>query len=306
MELRGVNSRASIRAMQTHERRRALVIGRDGRIARALIPALVRDGYEVIETTRRRTAPGDSSHPTLDLAEVARSGSVRLPACDVAFVCAALPSYAACRDHEATARAVNADAPATIARALREHEAQLVLLSTNAVFDGERPFRSSGDVPDGATAYGRSKADAEARVRAIDPSAAVLRLTRVFCTGEPLLVDWAEQLRADKAISAFADMVAAPVAIEHVVAALLAIARQRSAGILQLSARREVTYFEIARHIAARVGARAELVQPVPAATRGIAPGEAPRHASLACEAFLAGFGLAPIEPFGVVDAVLR
>ncbi len=39
--------------------------------------------------------------------------------------------------------------------------------------------------------------------------------------------------------------------------------------------------------------------------TRGIAPGEAPCHASLACEEFLASFGLAPIEPFDVVDAVL-
>jgi dTDP-4-dehydrorhamnose reductase len=100
-------------------------------------------------------------------------------------------------------------------------------------------------------------------------------------------------------------MVAAPVHVDHVVTALLAIAAQRAAGILQLSARREVSYVEIARHVAARVGASPDLVQPVPAATRGIAPGEAPRHASLACDDDLARFGLAPIDPFDVVDAVV-
>jgi dTDP-4-dehydrorhamnose reductase len=282
--------------------RRALVIGGDGRIARALIPALVGDGYDVVATTRRPAARGI----TLDLAAIARRGSAELPDCDVAFLCAALPSYAACRNDEATARAINADAPAAIARALRELGAQLVLLSTNGVFDGERPFRGAGDAPDGATAYGRSKADGEARVRAIEPNAAVLRLTRVFCAGEPLLAGWAAELRARRAVSAFADMVAAPVHCDHAVAALLAIARQRSAGILQLSAKREVSYVEIARHVASRVGAAPDLVRPVPAATRGIERGEAPRHASLACDADLARFGLAPIEPFDVIDAVLR
>ncbi|HKA15937.1 MAG TPA: sugar nucleotide-binding protein [Myxococcota bacterium] len=283
---------------------RALVVGGDGRIARALIPALARHGYEVVATTRRRVP--DAARVELDLAEVARTGSARLPDCDVAFVCAAMSSYAECRSDEAAARAVNVGAPAAIARALRGSGAQLVILSTNGVFDGEQPFRSAGDTPDGATAYGRSKAAAEQLVRAIDPDAAVLRLTRVFRAGEPLLAGWADRLRAREPVEAFADMVAAPVAVDHAAAALVAIARRRAAGILQLSARREVSYVQIARHIAARAGAPLELVQAVAAATRGIGPGEAPRHASLACEEFLPGFGLAPIEPFDVVDAVLR
>ena len=49
---------------------------------------------------------------------------------------------------------------------------------------------------------------------------------------------------------------------------------------------------EIARHIAARVRAAPDLVQPVSVASRGIAPGEAQRHASLACDGDLARFGL--------------
>jgi len=279
------------------------VIGGDGRIARALCPALARDGYEVVATSRR-PGPG-TTRLALDLAEVARTGFAQLPDCDAVFVCAAMSGYAECRNDESRARAVNAEAPAAIARALAGRGAHIALLSTNGVFDGEQPFRSAADAPDGATVYGRSKALAEASLCAIDAGAAILRLTRVFVPGEPLLAGWAEKLRAGAPVEAFADMVAAPVHVDHVVAALLAIARARSAGIRQISARRDVSYVEIARHVAARVGASPDLVRPVAAATRGIGPGEAPRHASLACEEFLASFGLASIEPFDVVDAVL-
>jgi dTDP-4-dehydrorhamnose reductase len=281
-------------------RPRALVVGGDGRIARVLIPALESSGYQVIATTRRAVR-GDPTRIALDLAEVVRSGPPRLPDVDVAFLCAAASSYATCRDDESLARTVNVEAPAAIARALAGRGAQLVLLSTNGVFDGAKPFRAAADPPDGATIYGRSKALAEASLRAIDPGAVVLRLTRVFGPGEPLLVGWAERLRAHEPVEAFADLVAAPVHVDHVVSALCAVARARSAGILQISARREVSYVEIARHIAARVGASSDLVRPVAAASRGIGPGEAPRHASLACD----DLGLAPIEPFDVVDDVL-
>ncbi len=277
----------------------ALLVGGDSRIARALAPALEADGYAVLATSRR-----GRGHP-LDFADAARTGRVELPACDVAFVCAALSSYAACRSDELAARAVNVDATAAIARSLHARGAHVVFLSTNAVFAGEAPFRRAAEEPDGATAYGRSKADAEALVREIDPRAAVLRLTRVFVPGEPLLASWRDRLRAGSEVDAFADMVAAPVSLAHAVTALCAIARGRSRGILQLSACRELTYVEIARHIAARVGAPAERVRAVSAVDHGVGPGEAPRHASLACEEFLARFGLSPIEPFEVVDGAI-
>jgi dTDP-4-dehydrorhamnose reductase len=284
----------------------ALVVGADSRIGRALIPALIRSGFAVAATTRRRH-PGaaDSARFPIDLEEVARTGSVCLPECEVAFLCAAVSSYAACRKDEATARTVNVEASAVIASALRARGSRLVFLSTNAVFDGERPFRSADERPDGATAYGRSKADAESQLLAIDPATAVIRLTRVFCPGEPLFAGWIECLRSGDELFPFADMVAAPISLDQVVTALCAIARRRESGILQLSARRDVSYLAIARHIARRIGASPERVQPIRAAERGIAPGEAPPHATLACAEFLARFGLEPIEPLDVVDAVL-
>ena len=134
----------------------------------------------------------------------------------------------------------------------------------------------------------------------------MLRLTRVFAPGEPLLAGWARAPARARPVDAFADMVAAPVHVDHVVTALLAIARAARARASSSSRRGARSRTSRSRATSRRAsGPPADLVRPVAAATRGIAPGEAPRHASLACDEFLARFGLAPIEPFDVVDAVL-
>jgi dTDP-4-dehydrorhamnose reductase len=174
---------------------------------------------------------------------------------------------------------------AAIARALAGRGAHVVLLSTNGVFDGAKPFRAASDVPDGATVYGRSKALAEAKLRAIDPRAAVLRLTRVFVPGEPLLVGWAEKLRAGEPVEAFADLVAAP---DPRRPRRDGAARDRARAIAGVRRSRRGAS-DVRRDRAARRarGRRSpDLVRPVAAAARGIGPGEAPRHASLACDDF--------------------
>jgi hypothetical protein len=195
-----------------------------------------------------------------------------------------MSGYAECRNDEAArARGERRGARGDRARAARSRRAARAAVDQRRV-RRRTPFRAAADAPDGATAYGRSKALAEAGLRAIDPAAAILRLTRVFVPGEPLLAGWAERLRAGRAGRGVR---------RHGRRAGPRRSRRRGAardraraarGIRQLSARREVTYVEIARHIATRVGASPELVSPVAAATRGIGPGEAPRHASLACE----------------------
>src|SRR5262249_33329797 len=119
------NSRASIAAMEA----RALVVGGDGRIARALIPALARHGYEVVATTRRRVP--DAARVELAGAGVAGPGSAGLPGGAAGLVCGAMSSDGGGGSDEPAARAVNGGAPAAIARALRGSGAQLVILSTN-------------------------------------------------------------------------------------------------------------------------------------------------------------------------------
>lgn len=68
------------------------------------------------------------------------------------------------------------DATANVAEAARGAAADLVMVSTDAVFAGDGSPRSETDQPDPVWDYGRWKAMAEHIVRRIDPTAAIVRL----------------------------------------------------------------------------------------------------------------------------------
>ncbi|MEM7409545.1 MAG: sugar nucleotide-binding protein [Myxococcota bacterium] len=283
--------------------RTALVVGGDGRVGRALAADLEARGWRVWRTSRR-PAPPDGTR-FLDLAAVAREGAVALPDCDVGIVCAALSSYPACAEDLAVTEAVNVVGPGVICRALREAGAGTIFVSTNAVFDGETPRRKADDPTGAPTPYGRSKQHAERHLAALDPELAVLRLTKVLAPDDALFAGWIRSLAAGEEIEAFDDMVAAPVALAHVTQALCRMCEDGVSGIRQLSAEREMSYLEMARHVAARVGVDPARVRGVSAAERGIAPGAAPRHSSLDASDFLPGFGLDPIDPAEVLDSLV-
>lgn len=92
---------------------------------------------------------------------------------------AALSRADECERDPARARALNSELPETVARLCQERGARLVHLSTDLVFGARAPRGerySEEDPPSPVHAYGRSKAEGEARVLAADPAALVVRL----------------------------------------------------------------------------------------------------------------------------------
>ena len=91
---------------------------------------------------------------------------------DVVLNCAAWTAVDDAEAHEAQAFAVNAVAPALLARAARECSARMVHISTDYVFDGRarEPYGEDAAVAP-ASAYGRTKAAGEWAVRAELPHA---------------------------------------------------------------------------------------------------------------------------------------
>ena len=78
---------------------KALIVGGDGIIGSALTKALVSRGDTVCKTTRR-SALAERNATQLDLASF-DVDALRLPEADVAFFCAAITGFAACRTNEA-------------------------------------------------------------------------------------------------------------------------------------------------------------------------------------------------------------
>ena len=153
---------------------KALVVGADGIIGSELIQALRERGDDVHGTTRRSGAR-DGKTVFIDLADP--DLDVRLlPRADVALFCAAITSFAACRQNADLARRVNVTAPAALARLLVAAGGRVVLLSTSAVFDWAIPHVRADRAPCPATVYGALKAEAEKEFLALGNAASVLRI----------------------------------------------------------------------------------------------------------------------------------
>src|SRR5437667_10713518 len=105
---------------------KALVVGRDSRIGRALSEALVEGGHQVQGTSRRPDAAG-KGYQHLDLADPDVE-SQPLPSVDVAVFCAAMTRFADCRADPALARRVNVESPVALARRLAGQGARVVLI----------------------------------------------------------------------------------------------------------------------------------------------------------------------------------
>lgn len=283
---------------------KAIILGIDSGIARALSTTLAARGNRVVGTTRRRDRVSGS---TLYLNfEDPKSSDSALPEADVAFFCAAVTSFADCRNRPDLARRVNAITPAAIAARLVERGTRVVLLSTSAVFDCRSPWMTEDRPRLPASAYGRTKAEAEGAFLALGPSASVLRLTKVLTPDMKLFANWIKALMFAKPIRAIDDHRFCPIALDHVVHSLVAIADHGEGGIYQVSGAFDISYAEAARYVASSLGAPVHLVEGCPAADLDLPPGEVTAYTSLDTARLTALCGFVAPEPWEVVDLIIE
>jgi len=281
---------------------KTLIVGIDSQIGRALADFLRQGGAEIHGTSRRGENGKDISQ--LDFADL--DGLNRLPACDVAILCAAETRLAACRNDPLGTARINVAAPVTIARHLVGRGCFVIFLSSNAVFDGSVPYRQTNTPPCPVTPYGEQKATAERQLLELNYGIAVLRLTKVLTANLTLLKEWLHTLERGQIISPFYDMMMAPIPLLLVTEALASIAKLRVEGISQASASRDVSYADVARHIASRSGHSLSLVRPVSAVEAGIPTGDMPRNTTLDASRLEAVLKRPMPDPLHVVEQALN
>jgi dTDP-4-dehydrorhamnose reductase len=287
----------------THSSPVTLVVGCDGLIGGELLRQLERAGEAALGTTRRRELV-DDQRLYLDLSEDVAQWRPPRPV-SVAVLCAGVTKIEECRrDPRATAR-INVEAVATLARRLVASGAFVIYLSTNQVFDGTQAQAAPADPPTPQTEYGRQKVEVERQLLALADATAIVRLTKVVGPAMPLFEGWCAALRRGEAIHPFKDMVMAPIPLAFVVEVILRLAETRLTGIFQASGQRDVTFAQVAHHIAERIGARRELVQPISVRDAGIPEEAAPSHTTLDATELRLAFGLKPPDVLATIDAAL-
>jgi dTDP-4-dehydrorhamnose reductase len=151
--------------------------------------------------------------------------------------------------------AINATGPELLGRACKAAGIPLVTFSSDLVFDGKlgRPYVEP-DAPAPACPYGHSKAEAEARLMAIDADALIIRTSAFFGPWDRynFLFDTVERLRRGEDVFASDRTIVSPTYVPDLVHATLDLLLDEETGIWHLTNQGAISWHELAREIADR------------------------------------------------------
>jgi dTDP-4-dehydrorhamnose reductase len=178
------------------------------------------------------------NHAQLDLLDRERIREVLNPLeFDVLINCAAQTNVDRCETERDEAFALNAEAPRVIAQICSEKGAQLIHISTDYVFDGEKAEPYTEDDPaHPISVYGESKREGERLVLAAGEQHLVARVSWVFGPDRPSFIDAVlQRAREQEDVAAIADKFAAPTYTKDVAMMLRPLfGEKRAGGLLHL------------------------------------------------------------------------
>ncbi|QHL89786.1 dTDP-4-dehydrorhamnose reductase [Sphingomonas changnyeongensis] len=263
-----------------------LVTGGTGQVGTALAARAAERGIEVV-------LPGRAALDLTDPDALARAVAGR----DWGLVinCAAYTAVDKAESDADTARAVNAAAPAALARATAAAGIRLIHVSTDYVFDGSKPGWYDEDDPVAPLGvYGATKEAGEAAVRAANPDHVILRTAWVVSPFGHNFVKTMLRLGAERdTLRVVADQIGCPTSAIDIADALLSIAAGGGpAGTYHFVNAGEASWHALAAFVIARAGLAAR-VDPITTADYPT-PARRPANSRLATARIARDHGLSP------------
>ncbi|MGE5407222.1 MAG: dTDP-4-dehydrorhamnose reductase [Syntrophothermus sp.] len=170
---------------------------------------------------------------------------------DVVVNCAAWTDVDGAEEAEEAAFAVNGAGAGNVAAAALEHEAAVVHVSTDYVFDGAKgePYVES-DQPAPLSAYGRTKLAGEEAVAAANKRHFIVRSAGLFGVAGPNFVDTMLRLAETQSeVLVVRDQVTSPTYTWHLAYGLVRLIDGLEYGIHHMAAAGRCSWYEFAREI---------------------------------------------------------
>ena len=164
---------------------KVLILGSNGRLGSALVRRWNKlPDTEVVPLTRAEVDLGDPEKAVAGLASHAFGDG------DVVVNCAAATDVDGCERDPESARLINAESPARIARLCAARGARLIHIGTDYVFDGSlaRPYNEEDEARP-LSHYGLTKLEGDHAVLSASPAHCVVRVSWVFGPDKPSFVD---------------------------------------------------------------------------------------------------------------------
>lgn len=252
-------------APETLTARPLLITGATGTLGRAFARACEHRGLPFVLTDRRALSIEDAA--SVDAALERLEPSAVINTAGWVRVDEAEAEVEACM-------AANAHGPENLARACARRGLPLVTFSSDLVFDGEagRPYLE-GDRTQPLNVYGRSKAEAEARVTATGAKALIARTAAFFSPHDPynFAHHALSSLTERRPFAAANDCYVSPTYVPDLVDATLDLLIDGETGVWHLANRGRFSWAQFARSLAEAAGLDAGLVEDVASRRLGFA-----------------------------------
>ncbi len=176
---------------------------------------------------------------------------------DAVINCAAWTDVDGAESRAQDATAVNGAGAGNVAAAAAAAGAWIVHVSTDYVFDGDKPTAYvESDLASPVSAYGRSKLDGELAVAAAAPEGhTIVRTAWLFGAGGkcfPKTILRAASQRPE--LTVVSDQIGCPTFTGHLAPALVALAEQRTTDVLHVAGQGQCSWYEFAAAIVAAAG----------------------------------------------------
>ena len=184
---------------------------------------------------------------------------------DVVIHCAAYTDVDGCALDPETANFVNAIGTKNIANICAEYGAAMVLLSTNEVFDGSKPYSyTERDIPGAINPYGESKLAAERYTVDILERYYIVRTSWMYSAGGANFVHTILDLASQgQDISVVTDELGAPTYAQDLAFAIIELVNKAPYGIYHLVNSGHVSRYGFARQVLNLTGYSSLTIKPI-------------------------------------------
>ncbi len=193
--------------------------------------------------------------------------------------CAAAANLEVAEANPALAWRLNAEVAGEVAAAARRVGAQLIHISTDAVFDGLAGNYSESDSPNPLSVYAKSKLAGEQAVAAVNPDAIIARVNFYgwSATGRRSLAEFFyTNLAAGKLTPGFTDVFFNPLQTHILNEILMRMANLKLSGLFHVVSRESLSKYDFGCRIARLFGFDPGMIQPASWKDAGLAAARAP------------------------------
>jgi dTDP-4-dehydrorhamnose reductase len=217
---------------------------------------------------------------------------------DIVIHCAAFTAVDDCEVQPELASKVNAEGTQNVARACRRLGIPVLYLSTDYVFDGEKPEPYvETDRPNPLNVYGKTKLAGEEGVKELATRFWIVRVSWLFGPwGRNFVRTILDQAQRGQPLRVVADQVGAPTYTMHLAEKIEDIFTAAEGGIYHVTNQGYCSWFEFAREILLQAGLDDITVSPIPSSALD-RRARRPRNSRLA-NARLEASGLGLLPPW--------